>query len=97
MAEFLAGTNPTNSVSALRIVSAVQQSNNVVITWTTTGGFTNAVQMAPGDVNGGYTTNFTDLSGPLVISGSGDVTTNYVDGGVATNVPSRFYRIRLVP
>jgi len=25
------------------------------------------------------------------------VTTNYTDSGGATNVPSRFYRIRLVP
>ncbi|HXI82950.1 MAG TPA: T9SS C-terminal target domain-containing protein [Verrucomicrobiae bacterium] len=97
MAEFLSGTIPTNAISAFRIISAVRQSNDVVVTWTTAGGFTNAVQTVPGDVNGSYTTNFTDLSGPLIISGSGDVTTNYVDGGAATNVPSRYYRIRLVP
>ncbi len=97
LAEFLSGTNPTNTASAFRIVCAAQQSNDVVITWTTAGGFTNAVQAAPADANGGYTTNFSDLSGPLIILGIGDVTTNYVDGGAATNVPSRFYRIRLVP
>ncbi len=97
MAEFLSGTNPTNAASAFRIVSATQRTNDVVITWTTAGGFTNAVQATAGDGNGGYTTNFTDLSGPLVISGSGDVTTNYVDDGGATNVPARYYRIRLVP
>ena len=97
LAEFLSGTNPTNSASGLRIVSAVRQSNDVVITWTTSGGFTNAVQATAGGGNGGYTTNFTDISGPIIISGSGDATTNYVDSNGATNIPSRFYRIRLVP
>ena len=96
LAEFLSGTNPTNSQSALRIISAVQQSTNVVITWATAGGFTNAVQATSGDANNGYTNNFTDVSGPIVISGSGDAITNYADGGV-TNSPSRFYRVRLVP
>ena len=97
MAEFLAGTNPTNSLSALRIISAVQQSNDVVITWTTAGGHTTVVQAAAGDANGGYTTNVIDICDPINISGSGDVTTNYVDVGGATNVPSRYYRVRVVP
>ena len=96
-AEFLSGTNPTNGASGLRIVSALRQSNDVVIVWTTTGGFTNAVQATASGGNGDYATNFLDISGPIVISGSGDATTNYVDGGGATNVPSRYYRIRLVP
>jgi hypothetical protein len=33
----------------------------------------------------------------LIISGSGNVTTNYTDIGGGTNNPSRYYRIRLVP
>ncbi len=97
LAEFLSGTNPTNSASGLRIVSALRENNDVMITWTTTGGFTNAVQATAGGGNGGYTTNFTDISSPVIISGSGDATTNYVDNGGATNSPSRYYRIRLVP
>ena len=95
--QFLAGLNPTNSASALRIISAVQQSNDVVITWTTAGVRTNAVQATAGDANGGYATNFTDISGSIIIPVSGDTTTNYVDTGGATNAPSRYYRIRLVP
>ena len=95
--EFLAGTNPTNSLSGLRIISVVQQSNDVVITWTTAGGHTNAVQATAGDAGGGYATNFTNISGSIIIPGSGDTTTNYVDTGGATNTPSRYYRIRLVP
>jgi hypothetical protein len=91
--EFLSGTNPTNGVSALRITSVVRQTTDVAITWTTAGGFTNAVQATTGS----YTTNFVDLTGLIIIPGNGDVTTNYVDGGGVTNNPSRFYRIRLVP
>jgi polygalacturonase len=94
--EFLAGTNPTNSASALQIISESPQGNSVVITWTTAGGRTNTVQFSPGD-SGNYTTNFTDLSSPIIISGSGGVTTNYVDTDGATNLPARYYRVRLVP
>jgi hypothetical protein len=55
------------------------------------------VQATTGDGNGGYVTNFTDISGPVVITGSGDATTNYTDAGGATNGPSRYYRVRLMP
>ncbi len=95
--EFLAGTSPTNSASALQITSTLQQSTNMVITWTTAGGFTNVVQATAGNGSGGYTNNFTDLSGLVIITGSGDQTTNYTDSGGATNVPARYYRVRLVP
>ena len=95
--EFLAGTNPTNSLSGLRILSVVQQTNDVVITWATAGGRTNAVQATAGDGSGGYSTNFNDISGSIVIPGAGDATTNYVDAGGATNTPARYYRIRLGP
>jgi len=95
--EFLAGTSPTNNASALQIISTVQQDTNVVITWTTAGGFTNVVQMTPGNGAGDYDTNFVDLSPPIIIPGGGDVTTNYYDSGGATNVPSRYYRVRLQP
>jgi len=45
----------------------------------------------------GYATNFADISGPVIITGIGDATTNYVDNGGVTNGTSRYYRIRLVP
>ena len=91
--QFLAGLNPTNPVSFFRIISVARQGNDVVITWSAAGAHTNALQVTAG----GYTTNFTDIGGSIILQGSGDVITNYVDGGGATNVPSRFYRIRLVP
>ena len=95
--QFLAGLNPINPASALRIISAVRQGNDVLITWTTAGAHTNAVQATTGDGSGGYATNFTDISGPVIVTGSGDATTNYTDAGGATNAPSRYYRVRLVP
>lgn len=96
-AEFQSGTSPTNSASALQIISATRQDNDVVLTWSTAGGVTNAVQSTVGDPSGSYTNNFGDISGPIMIPGSGDATTNYVDLGGATNSPAQYYRIRLVP
>ncbi len=95
LAEFLAGTDPTNSTSVLRITSVVPQGSDLKITWTTAGGHTNALQATLG--NPGYNTNFADITGPIIINGSGDAITNYIDLGGATNAPARFYRVRLVP
>jgi hypothetical protein len=95
--EFLAGTTPTNSASAFRVVTTAKSANDITVTWTTVGGKTNVVQVGSGTASGSYTNNFADLSGPIVIAGSGDVTTNYVDVGGATNAPARYYRVRLAP
>ena len=96
----LLGSDPNNSLSGLHIISVAPQNNgDMLITWRTVGGTTNAVQATAGDAGGGYNTNFVDITTPpqhIIVSGSGDVTTNYTDSGGATN-PSRFYRIRLVP
>ena len=94
--QFLLGLNPVNPASLFRILSVVPQGNDMVITWTAGGGPTNVVQATGGDANGGYWTNFTDLSGPIAMPGSGDATNNYHHTGGAAN-PSRYYRIRLGP
>jgi PKD repeat protein len=96
-AEFMAGTDPLSAASAFRILWLAPEGDNVRITWATAGGRTNAVQAAINDADGCYTTNFIDLSGSIIILGSGDATTNYLDVSGATNAPARFYRIRLVP
>jgi uncharacterized repeat protein (TIGR01451 family) len=98
--KFLAGLNPTNPASVFGITSVViDGSNNVLITWSTAGVRTNAVQVSEGDADGGYTTNFVDLTTApyIILPVSGDTTTNYLDVGGATNGPGRYYRIRLVP
>ncbi|HUJ11529.1 MAG TPA: rhamnogalacturonan lyase B N-terminal domain-containing protein, partial [Verrucomicrobiae bacterium] len=91
--EFLAGTNPTNSGSVFRILSITSQDGDLVTTWQAAGGHTNAVQAASGD----YSSNFVDISSPIILGGSGDTITNYIDLGSATNTSPTYYRIRLVP
>jgi hypothetical protein len=92
--EFLAGTDPTNSASAFRITSIASTGNDVLVTWTMGSGKTNALQATTGDADGGYSNNFNDL---FVVTNTVGTTTNYLDAGAATNFPSRYYRIRLVP
>jgi hypothetical protein len=90
--EFQAGTDPNSTASAFRILSVVPTNDNVLVTWATAGGRTNVVQSAL-DLTGSYS----NISPNIVLSGSGAVTTNYVDAGAATNATPRFYRIQLVP
>ena len=99
LAEFLAGTIPTNSSSVLRIKSLVRSGTDLAVTWSTAGGHTNILQAANGSANGSYSTNnFVDIAASqTIVGGSGDTITNYLDVSGATNIPSRFYRIRLVP
>lgn len=91
--EFDAGTSPTNSLSLFRIVSLAVQTNDAAVTWTAVGGRTNFVQAAAGETNGAITSAFMDVSGPIVLSGNGDATTNFLDAGAADRV-ARYYRIR---
>jgi hypothetical protein len=41
--------------------------------------------------------SFADISPMHAISGTGLTLTNYLDIGAVTNIPSRYYRVRLVP
>ncbi|HUI06163.1 MAG TPA: LamG-like jellyroll fold domain-containing protein [Verrucomicrobiae bacterium] len=95
--EFAAGTNPTDGNSTFRIISAAREGNDIEVAWQTAGGRTNALQATAGDANGGYLTNFSDVSGPIIVYGSGDTTTSYVDSGAVTNFSTRYYRVRTVP
>jgi uncharacterized repeat protein (TIGR03803 family) len=91
--EYLAGTVPINNASYFHITSIVRTNNNLLVSWMTGIGRTNALQ-ATGS-NGGYlTNNFADI---FTVTNTVGTTTNYLDVGGATNVPSRYYRVRLVP
>jgi hypothetical protein len=93
--EFLAGTDPTNSGSAFRIISVSGTGSDVSISWMTGIGRTNALQWTAGAVDGSYQTgNFTDI---FTVTNALDLVTNYLDVGAATNIPARYYRVRLVP
>jgi T5SS/PEP-CTERM-associated repeat protein len=90
--EFLAGTDPTNSASSFRITSVVGTGSDVLVSWMTGIGRTNALQAT---TSGGYATNgFADL---FVVTNTVGTTTNFLDVGGAMNMPNRFYRVRLVP
>ena len=78
-----------------RIVSITSESNDIRVTWTTAGEKTNILQLATGAADS-FTTNFVDLSLPIIVPGTGQVTTNYLEVGAATNAPARYYRVRLV-
>jgi T5SS/PEP-CTERM-associated repeat protein len=92
--EYLAGTDPTNSLSVLRITAIAQEGDDMRVTWTMGNGKTNALQATAGDDGGGFTNTFADL---FIVTNTVGTATNYLDTGGATNAPSRFYRVRLVP
>jgi T5SS/PEP-CTERM-associated repeat protein len=92
--EYLAGTDPTNCVSSFRITSLVGTDHDVLITWTTGIGKTNALQAAAGDGDY-YTNSFADI---FTVTNTVGSVTNYLDPGAAGAISaSRFYRVRLVP
>jgi hypothetical protein len=88
----------TNVVSPPFSITAISRvGNDVRITWQTPGGVTNTVQATDGGPGGNYATNFADLSSQFILPGGSPITTNYLDVGGATNIPARFYRVRVVP
>ena len=78
------------------ITSIARSGNNVNLAWSVTGGTTNVVQCANALGSNGAG-GFTNLTGNIVVSGSGWVTNRYTDSGAATNARSRFYRVQMVP
>ena len=89
---------PSPGIASFRFISIVRNTNDVVLTWLANGGTTNSVQATSVTGDGSYNTNnFTTIFSPFFVPGSGLVTNTYTDLGGATNTPTRFYRIRLVP
>ncbi len=90
-------TELTNSASLLRITAIARASNDVLVTWSTVGGKSYVLQTNAPPPSGSFTNNFADFTFPIFVPGTGESTTNYLDSGGATNLPSRFYRVRLGP
>jgi hypothetical protein len=82
--------------NSFRMLNIQKIGNDIKLIWLTIGNSTNVIQVVAPTVSGSYTNNYSNLS-TVFVPGSGAVTTNYMDSGGATNVPSRFYRIRLQP
>jgi len=110
--EYLLGTDPTNSASSFQITSLVRTGSDVLVSWVSGIGRTNALQVTAGAGDGSYATNnFVNLFivTNAIITGITNANwattnylyiggpTNYLDVGGATNKPARYYRVRLVP
>lgn len=93
--------NAPNNASSFGLGPA-QPSADFVVTYYTTGGNpytpppprTNVLEYSNGTPSGGYTNDFVSTGVTNIIVGPGDVITNMVDVGGATNSPARFYRVR---
>ncbi len=94
--EFLAGTDPTNSGSAFRIIEIAPEDDDMFIAWTAVGGKRYVLQTTTG-YSGSFSNNFIDLNPAIVVLGTGETEVAVLHLGGATNAPVRFYRVRLVP
>ncbi len=82
--------NPPPPSGVFSVTNIVMRGTNILLKWYTIGWQTNFVQ-----ASAGVSSNYTNIS-PPIIAGGGDLTnTSYLDVGGATN-SARFYRIRLV-
>ena len=89
LAEFMAGTVPTNSSSLLRILSITPQPNGTnVIVWTSAGGKNYRVYATTNMTGAG----FAAISGTIPSAGS---TTSYTDSGVTD--ATKYYKVKVVP
>ena len=88
--EYLAGTNPTNAASNLHITGLFATGIDLVVSWTTVGGKSYALQTSSAATGG-----FADLTPVIFVPGTGEAVTNYLDRNVLATQPLRFYRVRL--
>lgn len=88
--EFAAGTDPLDRSSTFRILSIGAEGSDVRIVWATAGGRTNVVQVS------GSLVTYSNISPQIVIPGTADAITNYLDPGALTNLAPRFYRIQAI-
>lgn len=98
--EWIAGTNPLDPHSTVRILAIERTASNyVVVTWQTsggdamfsTGGKTNVIEWTD-DLRAGFTNTLATFYLPCC----GDVVTNLTDNTVE-GVKARFYRVRVLP
>ncbi|HTS19894.1 MAG TPA: polysaccharide lyase family 7 protein [Verrucomicrobiae bacterium] len=109
--KFLAGFNPTNPAAYLHVIGiATTNAADVNVTYLGANGDstwspgiasrTNVLEFAAGTPSGDYSNNFVTANVTNILSGGTGIglVTNIVDPGAATNMLSRYYRVRvLVP
>ncbi|HVM62204.1 MAG TPA: pectinesterase family protein [Verrucomicrobiae bacterium] len=109
--QFLAGFNPTNTAAYLHVISVVATNGtdiNVIFLGASgdstyvpgVASRTNRLEYSTGAADGSYNNAFTAVPGVSdIILGGGTglgAVTNFTDAGGATNVPSRYYRVRVL-
>jgi PKD repeat protein len=106
--EFLTGFNPTTAAAYTHIIGIATSGSDMNIIYmgangdtTYAGGpssRTNVLEYSSGATDGQFTNGFVSAGISQVLSGGsgGGVVTNMVDVGGATNVPARYYRVRVV-
>jgi hypothetical protein len=78
---------------ALQITGILKSGSDILVTWQTPLGATNALEATTG--SGGYSAS--GFTGIFSVTNTVTTTTNYLDKGVIGSTPSRYYRVRLVP
>jgi hypothetical protein len=96
MQEYLAGTDPTNSSSAMRITSIRAEGDDLRVSWTVVSNRTYEVQVAVDSADAGFTNEFVNLATVVVPLDAVIAETNHIDSGAMTNA-ARYYRVRLAP
>jgi hypothetical protein len=105
LAEYQAGTNPTNAASALKIVEVSwPEDSPVTVGWASVGGTRYRVQYSNGDTNGNLAGPFTDVvrdaatetdDSPYGAESTQTFTDTFIQTGYPTN-NVRYYRIQVV-
>jgi Regulator of chromosome condensation (RCC1) repeat/Fibronectin type III domain len=96
LAEFMAGTDPTNSASAFRILEIAALDEDMLLTWNAVGGKWYIVQTTT-NFTGSLSNSFYDLNPLIIAPGMGEFPLSVLHLGAATNAPVRLYRVRLAP
>jgi hypothetical protein len=90
--EYLAGTDPNNAASRFAITSLALTNGRVRVSWSAVGGKSYVVQ-----TNSALGASFADASPVIIVPGTSETVTNYLDPGFAVNDQARYYRVRLGP
>ena len=106
--DYQAGFNPTNPAAYPHVISVAKVGNDIQVTYLGANGDstwapgiasrTNVLEFTTGMANGAYSNNFVGIRTNVLSGGTGlGIVTNMVDSGGTTNMPARYYRIRVLP
>jgi hypothetical protein len=92
LGEARAGTDPLNPGSFFHVIAVGRNGGDLQLTVLCGGGRTNQLEHAA--TPGGP---YANLGAPVILSGTGDVITDFVVPGVLNNATQGYFRVRLYP